>query len=76
MTLTVELPAETESLLQAIAAREGRDLEALVIEAINEKAAREAEFAARLDGLQELTRITEELGLYEWQLEADAHRPA
>ncbi len=77
MTLTVELPAETETLLQAIAAREGRDLLSLVLEAANEKAAREkaqqqvAGEEARREkadaALDELTRLTEEMGLYEHQ---------
>lgn len=78
MTLTLELPAETETLLQAIAAREGRDVSALVIEAINEKAAREkvqqdqvagetARLAKADAALDTLTRLTEEMGIYQHQ---------
>lgn len=73
MSLLLEIPAETETQLREAAAREGRAVELFIIEAAREKArqsenaaetARQAKADAALD---EITRITEELGLYEHQ---------
>lgn len=73
MSLLLELPIETETQLREAAAREGRDVENFIIEAAREKANQsemvvEAVRLAKADAaLDEITRVTEELGLYEHQ---------
>ncbi len=72
MSLLLEIPAELESEIREAAQREGRDFESYIIEAASEKARREkAQEAARLArsdaALDEITRLTEDLGLYEHQ---------
>jgi uncharacterized protein (DUF1778 family) len=75
MTLILELSAETETQLREAAAREGREIKTFIIEAAREKA---RQSAIAIDGettrqakadaaLDELTRITEELSLYQHQ---------
>ncbi len=77
MSLTLEIPAETETQLREAAAREGRTIEIFILEAAREKA-RQSEMESEVAlatarqikadaALDEITRITEELGLYEHQ---------
>lgn len=73
MSLTLEIPAEVENALREIATNEGHDLADFIIESVRERARlqatkrrEEAQRIAKSDAaLDELTRITEELGLYE-----------
>lgn len=75
MPLVLELPEDIELRLREAAQSAGRDISAYIIEAASEQARREkAGHAARLDALQEITRINEELGLYDWELDANSNR--
>ena len=69
MSLTLDIPADIEDELCEAARRHGRELGAYILEAALEQTRRqEQEQLARADaGLDELTRLTEELGLYEHQ---------
>ena len=70
MSLTLDLPLDIENELREVAHRHGRELGDYILDAALEQArreAQEAEFASRDAALDELTRITEELGLYEHQ---------
>lgn len=69
MSLTLDIPAEVENELREVARRHGRELGAYILEAALEQTRREEQQRqGRADaGLDELTRLTEELGLYEHQ---------
>ena len=69
MSLTLEVSAEIEAKLRAVAQQQGRDLSDYILAAALEKASREEIRAEQLAGLEEMTRINEELGLYEWKLD-------
>ena len=79
MSLLLEIPTETETLLREAAAREGRDVEVFIIDAAREKARQSQlenevaiEFARQVKAdaaLNEITSLTEELELYDWQLD-------
>lgn len=73
MSLTLDIPTELETELREVAARQGRELGDYILDAalqharqnpFVDEAARQAKADAALD---ELTRITEELKLYEHQ---------
>ncbi len=69
MSLTLDTPLEIETELREVARRHGRELGAYILEAALEQTRREEQ--ARIEradaGLDELTRLTEELGLDEHQ---------
>jgi len=65
MTLVLELPEETERQLRALAQRHGLELGEYLIKMTLEQIQRDEEHRLRLEALQEMTRINEELGLYE-----------
>lgn len=73
MSLTLDIPFEIENELREVARRQGRELGAYILEAALEHARRnpfvdEAARQAKADAaLDELTRLTEELKLYEHQ---------
>lgn len=75
MSLILEIPTEVENELREIATNEGQDLADFIVESVRERARlqaaqrqKEAQRIAKSDAaLDELTRITEELGLYEHQ---------
>ena len=69
MSLTLEVSAEIEAKLCAVAQQQGCDLSDYILEAALERASREEKRAEQLAGLEEMTRINEELGLYEWKLD-------
>ena len=69
MSLTLEVPAEIEAKLRAVAQQQGRNLSDYILEAALERARREEIRAEQLAGMDEITRINEELGLYEWKLD-------
>ena len=75
ISLTLEIPAEIEAKLRAVAAQEGDELGTWILAAALEKAERAERRASQRAGLEEVTRINEELGLYQWKLE-DADRDA
>ncbi len=70
MSLTLEIPAEVEAKLREVAAQEGRELNAFIVEAALQVAQARQKERAALAGLEEMTRINEELGLYDWELDA------
>ena len=64
MSLTLEIPAEIERELREVARRQGSDLGAYILHAALEQTRREAqESAARLQALQELADLSQELDL-------------
>ena len=65
------IPAEIEAQLREVAQQQGRDLNDYILAAALEKASREAKRAEQLAGLEEMTRINEKRGLYEWKLDDD-----
>ena len=69
MSLTLEVPAEVEARLRALAQQQGHDLNDYILEAALERANREETRAEQLAAMDEITRINEELGLYEWKLD-------
>ncbi len=75
MSLTLEVSAEIEAQLRAGAQQQGRDLSDYILEAALEKARRDAKRAEQLAGLEEMTRINEKWGLYEWKLDDDTSTP-
>ncbi len=75
MSLTLEVPAEVEAKLRAVAQQQGRDLSDYILAAALEKASREETRAAQLAGMDEIVRISEELGLYNWKLDDDEINP-
>lgn len=75
MSLTLEVSAEIEARLRAVAEQQGRDLSDYILAAALEKASREEMRAAQLAGMDEMTRINEEWGLYEWKLDDDQSTP-
>ena len=69
MSLTLEIPAEIEAQLRAVAQQQGRELSDYILAAALEKAQREQKRAEQLAGMDEITRINEELKLYGWKCE-------
>lgn len=65
MSLTLEVSAEIEAKLRAVAHQQGREVSDYILAAALEKASREETRAAQLAGLEEMTRINEKWGLYE-----------
>ena len=70
MSLILEVSAEIEAKLRAVAQQQGRELNDYILEAALERASREEKRAEQLAGLEEMTRINENLRLYEWAIEA------
>ncbi len=72
MSLTLDIPLEVENELREVAQKHGRELGAYIVEAALEQTRREKqELRARMEALQELTSINEELGLYDWELDVN-----
>ncbi len=69
MSLTLEVSAEIEARLRAVAQQQGRDLSDTILAAALEKASHEEKRAEQLADLEEMTRINEKWGLYEWKLD-------
>ena len=75
MSLTLEVSAEVEAKLRAVAQQQGRELSDYILAAALEKASREEKRAEQLAGLEEMTRINEKWGLYEWKLDDNTSSP-
>lgn len=63
MSLTLEVPPEIESELREVAREQGRDLNAYVLSLLEEQARQEKQRRARLEALQELADLSQELDL-------------
>ena len=63
MSLTLEIPSEIEAQLREVAEREGRDLSDYILAAAVEAAQTEQHRQARLNALQQLADLSQELDL-------------
>jgi len=75
MSLILEIPTEVENEVREVAKRRGREIGDFILElALMQMRREEEERRLRLEALQEMTRISEELGLYEWELDVTSNR--
>lgn len=75
MSLILEIPTEVENEVREVAKRRGREIGDFILElALTQMRREEEERRLRLEALQEMTRISEELGLYEWELDVTSNR--
>ena len=75
MSFILEIPTEVENEVREVAKRRGREIGDFILElALTQMRREEEERRLRLEALQEMTRISEELGLYEWELDVSSNR--